>query len=109
MSTIARIAKIARIDDFCVRGHESFLERRRPRLRLLIVSAQPPRLRSIAGLTRNLATNIWEQPLAGGNPVQVSKFSSGDMFGFAWSRDGKQLAFSRGQRTTDVIMMSNFR
>jgi hypothetical protein len=31
------------------------------------------------------------------------------MFGFAWSKDGKQLAFARGVRTTDVVMMSNFR
>jgi serine/threonine protein kinase/Tol biopolymer transport system component len=60
-------------------------------------------------LTRNRATNIWEQPLAGGDPVQVTKFPSGDMFAFSWSRDGKQLAFSRGEIKTDVIMMSNFR
>jgi Tol biopolymer transport system component len=60
-------------------------------------------------LTRNHATNIWEQPLAGGNPVQLTKFSSGDMFAFAWSKDGKQLAFSRGQRKTDVVRMSDFR
>jgi Tol biopolymer transport system component len=60
-------------------------------------------------LTRNRATNIWEQRLAGGAPVQVTHFPSGDMFAFAWSRDGKQLAFSRGRRKTDVVMMSGFR
>ena len=60
-------------------------------------------------LTRNRATNIWEQPLAGGNLVQVTKFSTDDMFAFAWSSDGKQLAFSRGRRKTDVVMMSSFR
>jgi len=60
-------------------------------------------------LTRNRATNIWEQPLSGGAPVQLTKFPSGDMFAFSWSRDGKRLAFSRGQRKTDVVMMSNFR
>jgi eukaryotic-like serine/threonine-protein kinase len=60
-------------------------------------------------LTRNRATNIWEQPLAGGPPIQLTKFSSGQMFAFAWSADGKQLAFSRGQNKTDVVMMSNFR
>jgi Tol biopolymer transport system component len=60
-------------------------------------------------LTRNHAANIWEQPLAGGDLVQLTKFPSGEMFAFAWSRDGKQLAFSRGQRSTDVVMMSNFR
>jgi Tol biopolymer transport system component len=60
-------------------------------------------------LTRNRATNIWKQPLAGGAPVQVTHFPSDDMFAFAWSNDGKQLAFSRGRRKTDVVMMSSFR
>jgi len=60
-------------------------------------------------LTRDHATNIWEQPLAGGPPVQLTKFPSGQMFAFAWSPDGKQLAFSRGQNKTDAVMMSNFR
>jgi eukaryotic-like serine/threonine-protein kinase len=60
-------------------------------------------------LTRNRATNIWEQPIAGGPLVQVTNFTGGQIFAFAWSRDGKQLAFSRGQSKTDVVMMSNFR
>jgi eukaryotic-like serine/threonine-protein kinase len=59
-------------------------------------------------LTRDRATNIWEQRLAGGPPVQLTKFSAGTIFAFAWSANGKQLAFSRGQRKTDVVMMSNF-
>lgn len=60
-------------------------------------------------LTRNRATNIWLQPLTGSGPIQVTKFTSGDMFAFSWSKDGKLLAFSRGQRNTDVVMMSHFR
>ena len=60
-------------------------------------------------LTRNRATNIWEQPLAGGPLVQVTKFATDDMFAFAWSPEGRQLAFSRGRRKTDVVMMSHFR
>ena len=60
-------------------------------------------------LTRNRAANIWKQPLSGGEPVQFTHFTSGDMFDFGWSPDGKQLAFSRGESKTDVIMMSNFR
>ena len=59
-------------------------------------------------LTRNRAGNIWEQPLSGGPLVQFTRFTSGDMFDFAWSKDGHQLAFSRGQRRSDVVMMSNF-
>lgn len=60
-------------------------------------------------LARNRATNIWKQPLSGKSPTQLTKFSNGDMFAFAWSPDGKHLAFSRGQRKTDVVLMSNFR
>lgn len=60
-------------------------------------------------LTRNRASNIWVQPLAGGALTPLTKFSSGDMYAFAWSKDGKHLAFSHGQRKSDVVMISNFR
>lgn len=60
-------------------------------------------------LNRNRATNIWELPLSGGPAVPLTKFTSGDMFAFSWSKDAQQLAFSRGQIKTDVILMSNFR
>jgi Tol biopolymer transport system component len=59
-------------------------------------------------LARDRATNLWEQPLSGGKPVQLTRFTTDEMFDYAWSRDGKQLAFSRGQKKTDAIMMSNF-
>ena len=59
-------------------------------------------------LKRDRATNLWKQALDGGNPVQVTHFTNGTMFAFAWSRDGKHLAFSRGVRKTDVVMMSGF-
>jgi Tol biopolymer transport system component/predicted Ser/Thr protein kinase len=59
-------------------------------------------------LSRNHATNIWKMPLAGTGLVPVTKFSSGEMFAYSWSADGKQLAFSRGQSKTDVVMMSGF-
>jgi eukaryotic-like serine/threonine-protein kinase len=60
-------------------------------------------------LKRNRATNVWVQPLSGGAPKQITKFTNGDLFAFSWSRDGKQLAFARGERKTDVVMMSGFR
>jgi Tol biopolymer transport system component len=60
-------------------------------------------------LTRNGATNIWEQPLAGGPPRLVTNFTSGLIFNFSWTRDGKQLLLSKGEDTSDVILLSNFR
>jgi len=61
------------------------------------------------GLTRGGAGNIWEQPLAGGDPKQVTKFRSGTIFGFEWSPDGKKLAIARGERNSNVVLISNFR
>jgi Tol biopolymer transport system component len=60
-------------------------------------------------LTRNGVSNIWQQRLTGGPPKQVTHFDSGEIFDFAWSRDGRQLALTRGSESSDVILMSNFR
>lgn len=61
------------------------------------------------GLTRNGASNLWEQPLSGGPPRQLTNFASDRIFNFTWSRDGKQLLLIRGDVTSDVILISNFR
>jgi Tol biopolymer transport system component len=58
-------------------------------------------------LTQNGTTNIWEQPMAGGDPQQITKFSSGRIFDFAWTADGKQLLVSRGEVTSDVVLLAN--
>ncbi|MFZ1031396.1 MAG: protein kinase [Candidatus Acidiferrales bacterium] len=60
-------------------------------------------------LTRRGATNVWEQPLTGGAPHPVTDFTSGHIFDFAWSRDGKELLLAKGETTSDVVLISNFR
>ena len=60
-------------------------------------------------LTRNGVSNIWRQKLSGGPPKQITNFQAGLIFDFAWSRDSKQLALSRGSLSSDVITISNFR
>jgi len=60
-------------------------------------------------LTRNGVSNIWRQKLEGGPPRQITNFESGQIFEFDWSRDGRQLALTRGSESSDVIMISNFR
>jgi eukaryotic-like serine/threonine-protein kinase len=60
-------------------------------------------------LTRKGATNVWEQPLAGGEPHPITDFTSGRIFSFSWSRDGKELLLAKGIRTSDVVLISNFR
>ena len=59
-------------------------------------------------LTRNGVSNIWQQNLAGGAPKRITNFESGQIFDFAWSRDGRQLAMTRGTESSDVVMISNF-
>ena len=53
------------------------------------------------------AANIWEQPLAGGQPTQLTKFTSGQIFDFTWSQDRKQLLLTRGETTTDIVLLKN--
>jgi eukaryotic-like serine/threonine-protein kinase len=60
-------------------------------------------------LTRGGVSNLWRQPLAGGPAKQITDFKSGRIFGFSWSRDGKQLALARGSTSSDIILISNFR
>jgi Tol biopolymer transport system component len=59
-------------------------------------------------LVRGAASNIWEQPLTGASPQQLTKFASRLIFDLAWSRDGKQLLLVKGNQTSDVILISNF-
>lgn len=56
---------------------------------------------------RNNIANLWSQPLAGGAPKQISDFKDGYIFSFSLSRDGKQVAISRGNYSRDAIMLSN--
>ncbi len=60
-------------------------------------------------ITRDRSGNIWEQPVNGGPPRQVTHFLPGeDIRGFAWSKDGRQLAVVRGHVNSNVVVISNF-
>jgi serine/threonine protein kinase/Tol biopolymer transport system component len=50
-------------------------------------------------------SNIWLQPVAGGEPRQLTDFKTEMIFRHAWSRDGQTLTVARGNRTTDVVLM----
>lgn len=58
--------------------------------------------------TRTGAANIWVRPVGGGPERQLTYFNSEQIFKFAWSRDGKQLAVTRGAMMKDVILISGF-
>ena len=50
-------------------------------------------------------SNIWAQPFDGGPPKQLTNFTAGQIFNFAWSRDGEQLALARGSESDDVVLI----
>jgi eukaryotic-like serine/threonine-protein kinase len=56
-------------------------------------------------LTRDGATNVWEQSRAGGGPKQLTKFTSGLTFAFNWSSDHSKLLLTRGSISSDVILL----
>ncbi|MBO0799000.1 MAG: PD40 domain-containing protein, partial [Blastocatellia bacterium] len=60
-------------------------------------------------VTRDGVSNLWMQPLDQKPPVQLTKFKTGRIFDFAWSRDGSQLAFARGEVKSDAVFIENFR
>ena len=59
-------------------------------------------------LTQNNATNVWQQPLSGGAPKQITKFDVGQIFDFSWSHNGKRMLMARGETTRDVVVIENF-
>jgi len=60
-------------------------------------------------LTENGASNIWEQPLGGGKPRQLTTFSSGEIFDFHWSRDRTRLLLARGEVSSDAVLITDLR
>jgi Tol biopolymer transport system component/DNA-binding winged helix-turn-helix (wHTH) protein len=57
---------------------------------------------------RNDVYNIWVQPLRGGDPKQLTDFKVEGRILFDWSRDGKQLVFTRRLWTADLVLLKNF-
>lgn len=53
-------------------------------------------------------TNLWSFPINGGQPRQLTNFKSDRIFRFAWSADGKQLAYERGMIFNDIVLINGF-
>ena len=56
---------------------------------------------------RNGVSNLMSQPLDGHPPKQVTNFTEGKIFNFAWSADGKQLFLARGEIISDVVLIND--
>jgi Tol biopolymer transport system component len=55
----------------------------------------------------NNVSNVWSQPLDGGPAKQVTDFKDMLITGFSWSRDGKQLAATRGNLLRDAVLIQD--
>ncbi|MBA2260667.1 MAG: serine/threonine-protein kinase [Acidobacteria bacterium] len=60
-------------------------------------------------VSKDGVVNLWEQPVAGGPPRQLTKFTSGRIFNFAYTPDRKRLFLARGTRIGDVVLIRDFR
>jgi len=56
--------------------------------------------------TREGVTNLWEQPLGGGRPHQLTHFTSGRISAFSWSSDRKRLFLSRSKLSSDAVLLT---
>jgi dipeptidyl aminopeptidase/acylaminoacyl peptidase len=59
--------------------------------------------------TERGVSNLWLQPLVGSAPRQLTSFASQEIYSFALSDDGRTLAVSRGEDTTDLVMITSER
>ena len=58
------------------------------------------------GVAYGAEGNVWVQPLGGGSPHQLTRFTDGRPIGsFAWSRDGSRLAISRSTVANDIVSL----
>jgi serine/threonine protein kinase len=56
---------------------------------------------------RDGIANLWNQPLSGGQPKQLTNFKSELIFSYDWSRDGARLVCERGTETSDVVLITD--
>jgi serine/threonine protein kinase/Tol biopolymer transport system component len=59
--------------------------------------------------THGGVSNLWIQPVDGGQASQLTDFKSDRIYSFDFSRDGKWLALARGNSSTDVLLLSNLK
>jgi TolB protein len=50
-------------------------------------------------------SNIWIQKISGGVPEKVTDFQTDEIFRYRWSPDGKMLAFEKGLKVNNVVLI----
>lgn len=60
-------------------------------------------------VVKNATTNLWRQPVRGGDPQPLTRFPKGDLYNFSFSSDGAKLYLSRGTQIRNAILIQGFR
>ena len=62
--------------------------------------------RSLATLGKGLAIDVWRIPLDGkGKPSKLTDFRTPTTYNFHWSVDGKFMLVTRGNRTSEAVLI----
>jgi Tol biopolymer transport system component len=52
---------------------------------------------------------LWATAADGGKPVQIARFQGEEIFGLDWTKDGKHVIVNAGKRSSDAVLIRNFR
>ena len=58
-------------------------------------------------VTEKGVSNLWEQPLSGGKPKKLTRFTSGRIFSFNWTLDRTGLLMSRGTENRNAVLLTD--
>jgi Tol biopolymer transport system component len=58
-------------------------------------------------VTKKGISNLWTQPLGGGEPKQLTNFTNSRIYSFDFSPNGKQVICARGELSGYVVMLTN--
>ena len=54
-------------------------------------------------------SNLWRQPIAGGDPRPLTDFTTGEIYNFAFAPDGLRIYLARGNQIRNAILIKNFK
>lgn len=54
-------------------------------------------------------SGVWITGSDGSKPVQIAHFQGDEIFDLRWTEDGKQVVVSAGKRSSDAVLIRNFR
>jgi len=54
-------------------------------------------------------SNLWKQPIDGGNPEPLTDFTNGSCYSLAYSWDGSRIYVARGDEIRDAVLITNYK